>query len=306
MQREKVVKRRLADGTVREYRYPVGGPKTVGKVIAEYKQASEFMRLAPGSKRQYVSGLEIIGESYHATPIVDIKRGHVKRHRDAYQDRPAVANNIVGMWSVLLKFALDMEYIEFNPAVGIERFACGEHRRWPDAAIEYALGKLRQPIARAIALALYTGQRESDVVKMRWSDIEAGGINVVQQKTGAKLWIPIHAALAALLEEWKKTATAVTILTMADGTPWRSAQRFARAFCEERDKHTALAGLRFHGLRKAAAAALAEAGCTTHEIASITGHASLKEVERYTREASQKKRATAAIVKLENDRKTGR
>jgi integrase len=37
-----------------------------------------------------------------------------------------------------------------------------------------------------------------------------------------------------------------------------------------------------HGLRKAAARPLAEAGCTTHEIAAITGHKTLSEVERYT------------------------
>jgi integrase len=40
-----------------------------------------------------------------------------------------------------------------------------------------------------------------------------------------------------------------------------------------------------HGLRKACAMALAEAGATAHEIASVTGHQSLEEIERYTRDA---------------------
>ena len=56
-----------------------------------------------------------------------------------------------------------------------------------------------------------------------------------------------------------------------------------------------------HGLRKTAARTLAEAGCSVHEIMSITGHKSITEVERYTREASQKKLATAAILKLEQN-----
>jgi integrase len=42
-------------------------------------------------------------------------------------------------------------------------------------------------------------------------------------------------------------------------------------------------------LRKAAARRLAEAGCSTHEIAAITGHASLKEVARYTEAADRKR-----------------
>ncbi|HEY6702457.1 MAG TPA: tyrosine-type recombinase/integrase [Xanthobacteraceae bacterium] len=61
-----------------------------------------------------------------------------------------------------------------------------------------------------------------------------------------------------------------------------------------------MAGLRHcsaHGLRKAAARRLAEAGCTAHEIAAITGHASLKEVQRYTRAADQQKLAASAMEK---------
>jgi integrase len=57
-----------------------------------------------------------------------------------------------------------------------------------------------------------------------------------------------------------------------------------------------------HGLRKTAARMLAEAGCSAHQIASVTGHRSLKEIERYTRGADQKRLATAAIHKLEQNR----
>jgi integrase len=50
-----------------------------------------------------------------------------------------------------------------------------------------------------------------------------------------------------------------------------------------------------HGLRKAASRRLAEAGCTPHEIAAITGHRTLKEVERYTREVNQARLARQAM-----------
>ncbi len=43
-----------------------------------------------------------------------------------------------------------------------------------------------------------------------------------------------------------------------------------------------------HGLRKAAARRLAEAGCTANEIGAITGHTTLKEISRYTRAAEQR------------------
>lgn len=53
-----------------------------------------------------------------------------------------------------------------------------------------------------------------------------------------------------------------------------------------------------HGLRRAAARRLAEAGCSANEIAAITGHASLEEVARYTKAAEQRKLARSAMDRL--------
>jgi integrase len=53
-----------------------------------------------------------------------------------------------------------------------------------------------------------------------------------------------------------------------------------------------------HGLRKAAARWLAEAGCSTREIAAITGHATLREIERYTAKAEQARLARQAMARV--------
>jgi integrase/recombinase XerD len=53
-----------------------------------------------------------------------------------------------------------------------------------------------------------------------------------------------------------------------------------------------------HGVRKATATALAEAGATPHEIGAITGHTSLKEIERYTKAAQRGGLATRGMAKL--------
>jgi integrase len=62
-----------------------------------------------------------------------------------------------------------------------------------------------------------------------------------------------------------------------------------------------------HGLRKLAAAELANAGCSVHEIAAITGHQSLSMIQLYTKSADQERLASAAIVRLsEQDFKRAR
>ena len=53
-----------------------------------------------------------------------------------------------------------------------------------------------------------------------------------------------------------------------------------------------------HGLRKACLRRLAEHGGSAKEIAAVSGHKSLGEVERYTAAADQRKLSTAAIAKL--------
>ncbi len=60
-----------------------------------------------------------------------------------------------------------------------------------------------------------------------------------------------------------------------------------------------------HGLRKAAARRLAEAGCSASEIAAITGHKTLAEVERYTRAADQERLARQAIQR-QSENKSGK
>ena len=52
---------------------------------------------------------------------------------------------------------------------------------------------------RAYMLAKFTGQRCGDLAHMTRAHRRDGAIRVVQQKTGAELWIPEHRELAAEL-----------------------------------------------------------------------------------------------------------
>jgi integrase len=115
--------------------------------------------------------------------------------------------------------------------------------------------------------------------------VRDGVLQVRQVKTGAELQIPVHARLAEIIAE--AAADNLTFLTTQFGKPF-TAQGFGNWFRERCA----------HGLRKAAARQLAEAGCTEHEIASITGHASLREIVRYTKAADQRRLARAAIDKV--------
>ena len=56
-----------------------------------------------------------------------------------------------------------------------------------------------------------------------------------------------------------------------------------------------------HGLRKAGLRRAAEHGATTKEIAAMSGHRSLTEIERYTARADQARLAQAGVAKLPDE-----
>src|SRR5262249_32944926 len=120
----------------------------------------------------------------------------------------------------------------------------------------------------ACALALYSGQRQGNVLAMKWSDVREDVMSVVQEKTDCHVVVPVHRDLAPILCAIPKRS--VFILTNSHGTPWTK-DGFRTSWGKMTAKLAFRAGLVFHGLRKSAVVMLLEAGCTDAEVSAITG-----------------------------------
>lgn len=257
---------------------------SIGWAIGQYRQSGEWTKLRASSRRAYTMAFDRLHDLGKAD-ITGLRRRHVLRLRDDLADTPAMANLVIAVLSAVCRWAIDREIIDTNPAANVERLAVGEWRRWTDEELQAFYAAAPEHLRRVMVLGLYTGQRRGDLCAMRWSDIFNGGVKVVQQKTGNKVRIPLHPELAAHLEQWRAGAVTLTVLANSHGRPWKP-----NALTAAYGKQCAalgLAGATIHGLRKTAAAKLAEAGCSAKQIMAITGHASLEEVQRYTREADQ-------------------
>jgi integrase len=114
-----------------------------------------------------------------------------------------------------------------------------------------------------------------------------------QEKTNALVAIPIHDELARIITA-TPAAGQLTLLTTKSGKGY-SGNDFNNQFRKWCDAAGLPRRCVFHGLRKAALTRLADAGCTAHEIAAISGHRTLKEVEHYTRAHDQARLARAAM-----------
>src|SRR5215469_3889478 len=122
-------------------------------------------------------------------------------------------------------------------------------------------------------LALWTGQRQGDLLRLPWSAYDGTRIRLKQSKTGARVSFKVGAPLKAALDHTAKRST--LILVNSDGKPWT--QDGFRASWRKAQKVAGVIGVTFNDLRGTAVTRLALVGCTEAEIVSITGH-SLRDV----------------------------
>jgi integrase len=279
-------------------------PGCISAAIAEYYGSQAFRSLTGETPAARRGRLEKFREQYGDRPLASLPKEFIVTLLDTMP--PHSARSWLVAFRHFIRWCETRKLIRNDPTWGVRITApkSDGHHTWTEdeiAAFEahHAIGSKER---LALALGLYTAQRRGDVVRIGRQHFRDGALTVRQQKTGTTLAIPVHPELQKIID-----ATPIghlTLLTTRTGRSY-SANNFSdqfRVWCDD-------AGLPhqcvFHGLRKAAARRLAEAGCTAHEIAALTGHASLREVERYTKAADQMRMARSAMAKTASAEQTG-
>lgn len=288
---------------------PIGGarvkPGTFRALAVSYFASVGYRSMASSTQSVYRNIIERFcretdkdGNAHGDKSAATLQREHIVKLMAARAEQPDSANGLRKVLRAMMKHAVEAGLRADDPTRNVRaiRVKSDGFHSWTDDEIaqfeaKHAVGSRAR---LALALLLYSGQRRSDVVRMGRQHIRDGILQVRQMKTGAYLEIPVHAALAQIIAE--ASAGNLTFLTTQFGKPF-TAPGFGNWF-REQCNDAGLPHCSAHGLRKAAARRLAEAGCTEHEIASITGHASLREIVRYTKAADQRRLARSAIDKV--------
>ena len=224
--------------------------------------------------------------------------------------KPESANALRKALRALMQHAVVIRVRSDDPTQGVKQIAPHSKRgfhSWDES--EIARFESTHPVGSrarlAFALGLYTGQARQDVIAMGPQHICDEVLHWTRKKTAdttaLELFIPILPELREIIDA--SASGHLTFLTTAFSRPF-TPPGFGNWFRKQCDK-AGLAHCTFHGLRKAAARRLAEHGCTPHEIAAITGHATLKEIERYTKAASRKQLAELAMKKVKTRTSSG-
>jgi integrase len=274
-------------------------PRSMNALIVAHYGSAEFKKLRPSTARKYRRILEKFRAEHGNRDAAGMKPTNVRRALNDRASTPDAANHLLSMISAMMELAITQGWRDDNPTVGVKRI---KHRgnkfaTWGESDIAvyrnfYPLGTRERLV---LELALGTAQRRGDLVRIGWRHVINGAIAIKQSKTGAEVTVPIVQELHAALDLCPKDR--LTFVAQRDGRPLTAAS-LGNDFQQWRRQAGLPENLSLHGLRHAAATRLAVAGCTVHEIKSITGHKTLAEVERYTREAEKTRLAASGMAKV--------
>lgn len=267
-----------------------------------YFASVQYKALDISTRNWQRRALDAICKDHAAKPVAMMQPRHVRKIRDELITTPAAANQRIKALRALFGWANEADETTVNPTIGVKRlrYASSGHHSWtPDEIVQY---HERHPIGTQARLAMdilrFTTGRREDAPRLGRQHVRDGRIRFRQAKNEHRnpidIDIPLHPALRESID-----ATPIgnmTFLITEYGRPFTT-NGFGNKFkdwCRQAD----LPHCSAHGLRKATATELAERDATPHQIMAITGHTSLKEVERYTKAAQRRKMANAGMAKL--------
>ena len=306
---------------------PAARAGTFRAMVEAYERSPEWAELSDKWRTECERYHRVIIMHWGELPVKSLEPRHVKALRDSYADipppnpalrtkpleqyrsRPTAANLLVAALSSMISWGVPEGWRGDNPAQSVRGLKGGDgYAAWPMRYVEFYQKHGKPHLWWVVATALYTGQRQGDVLSMLKSDVQDGRIQVTQAKTGERLWVPMHRDLVAVLEQMRKVQVAEEtprlsrhLLVNSHGAPWtvdgfksswqtEMQRREFRLFKQRR--------LVFHGLRKSAVNRLLEAGSTTAEVSSITSQ-SIQMVEHYAQQVDRGKLARSGMRKLE-------
>jgi integrase len=259
------------------------------RLLHEYQRSQNFLGLRDRTRADYIDQIKKIEIKFSDMPIKALAdrraRGVFKDWRDELALKsPRQADYAWTVLAAVLEWAWDRGKIPVNPCRRGGRLYHGTRVDivWSIEEEEAFLKSASAHLHLPLLLALWTGQRQGDLLQLSWSAYDGKVIKLCQSKSRRRggrrpvtVTIPVGAPLKEALDAAARKKRSPIILTTMEGTRWTS-DGF-RASWGKAIKKAGVIGVTFNDLRGTAVTRLALVGCTEAEIAAITGH-SLRDV----------------------------
>jgi hypothetical protein len=159
--------------------------KTFTALIALFKHHEQYASLAAATKRGYDHYAELIEASWGSDLVADLTTVDAQEAIDSMSDTPAAANQFRAFLSRLQAFGIPRGFCTANVVEFTEKMASGEPwSPWPEWAFELFFAFAPTKLVLPVVSALFTGQRQVDILKMPRPKKADQTIPVRAQKTG--------------------------------------------------------------------------------------------------------------------------
>jgi integrase len=279
-------------------------------LVQEYKSSAAYRRLSYNTQKVRARILDDLSTNFGDFPYGGLNQRAVMKLRDQRAHVPEAANARVKTIRQVYKYALEygIEGVKADPTRDVPYLPSdnpdGFHAWTTDEVVQFEKTHLIGTKARlALALMLYAGcARRSDVVTLGRQHLTNSGRLQYRQFKGRNkkpvhIDIPLIAELRQVID--RSPCGELTFLVTEFGKPFTS-NGFGNWF-KKRCREAGLPHCSAHGVRKAAAARLAEVGSSDLEIMAIGGWQTLKEVQRYTKGARKKVLSDHGMDKVQTD-----
>ena len=257
---------------------------TLRNISELYFKHRKFLSLAETTKKDYIKYINKINEIFGDDKISLFTRSICEKFYVKMKEDKGIrtAQHYINALRVIWNSAKDHDIIQGeNPCsnMKIERNKSRE-QVWTKEEFnifcQIALKKGYKGLFVAMNIAYYTSQRQTDILNLKWSQIDENFnvLSFVQSKTGAKIKIPLDKlpVLKEILINLEKKNEYIIIDEIDDKHYINRIRLFLDRFDAIKEISKIRNELWFRDLRRTSILALDEAGCTDSEIASISGH----------------------------------
>ena len=282
-------------------REPTSG--TVQHLLWAYRKYS-LPKKRERTQSDYRPRLDKIQDRFGSLSLKAMESNAIARHiiiwRDEMTTSPRQADYLIQVLSALLGWGVRQRLLEKNQAANIERLYKADRREmiWTPEQEAAFKALAPEPLCRAFNLAVETGQRQADLLRLPWSAVQSDIIELRQSKTGVDVAVPITRALRACLDAAPR-GEATTVLTTERGLPWHPDGNGFRSAWRDACAKAAISGVTFHDLRGTFATRRMAEGWTAEDVALCTGHSlrDLASLERYVSRAGVAASRAKAMAK---------
>lgn len=273
-------------------------------LLASYRNAREFTKLKASTQEAYGWHLDAISAHFNTFPIAAIDQKGARNAFLSWRDKlaersPRTADFRMTVLARALNWAVNRELIQNNPCVKPGKTYAVDRRGnvWTEKHEAALLAAASPQLALVFLLGLYTGQRQGDILDMRWDQYDGEFIRLTQGKTNEAVAVPVAARLKAVLDGLERNGPFICLNSR--GKPWDNSG-FRASWRKLKIKAGITDDLHFHDLRGTAVSRMFLEGVAEADIAAITGHSlsdvgSILDKRYFKRDEAMGRRAIDAL-----------